>query len=163
MLGKTHLAAGVCASGAIVMANSLNPTGAAIATAGILLGALLPDIDSKNSTISQAVKPVGVIVSALAGHRKLFHDPVFYGLIFAGLWFTNQAAANWFIPLFIGIATHLFLDAQNPMGIPILYIAKRWRLRLLAIPTGSFFDKFLGGLLGLMGLVCFAKWIASAI
>jgi len=137
MLGKTHFAAGVCAGAVLTYGGQLEPKQAILAIAGTALGSLLPDIDHRNSTISHAVKPVGVVVSAVAGHRKLLHNAAFYAAVFAALFILKRDVAMLCVPLFIGIATHLFLDALNPAGIPVF----KWRLHLAKIRTGSTTDR----------------------
>lgn len=161
MLGRTHLAAGFCAGMTISATQALSPTNAIVVTAGCMLGSLLPDIDQKNSMISQTVKPVGVVVSAVAGHRKLLHDPVLYLLGMTAVWFSVPQVFPWLIPVFIGVMTHLLLDTFNPMGIPLLYMFRhgKWRLRLAKFRTGSWFDSACCGLLWVMGYVSLAKWI----
>lgn len=139
MLGLTHIAAGFLAAGVIAHHTTLRPLDMAILTAGTVLGALTPDLDQQHSTLSSMVKPVGLIISSLTGHRKLIHDPVLYLAIFGTLFWTSPSLFSWFLPLGAGIATHLFLDALTPMGVPILYPIFRGkaRIRLLNIKTGS--------------------------
>lgn len=160
MLGRTHFAVGFCAGMAITTAQALTPTNAIVVTGGCILGALLPDIDQKNSMISQAVKPVGAVVSAVAGHRKLLHDPALYILAMIVLLAAAPQAFQWSIPVFIGVVTHLFLDILNPMGIPLLYLVKhgKQRLRLLKIRTGSWLDSFCCWLATAAGWAMLAMW-----
>lgn len=161
MLGKTHLAAGFCAGAAISATHFLTPTEAVVVTAGCMLGSLLPDIDQKNSMISQTVKPVGTVVSAVAGHRKLLHDPVLYLLVMTAVWFFVPQVFPWLIPVSIGVMTHLLLDTLNPMGIPLLYALRhgKWKLRLAKFRTCSWFDSACCGLLWVIGYVSLVKWI----
>lgn len=161
MLGKTHLAAGFCAGTTVAAAHFLSPANSLIVIGGCMLGSLLPDIDQKNSMISQAAKPVGVVVSAVAGHRKLLHDPALYVLAMAAARLLVPQVFLWLIPVFIGVTTHLLLDTLNPMGIPLLYVFQhgKWKLCLAKIRTGSWFDSFLCGALWAVGYGMLAKQI----
>lgn len=134
MLGKTHTAAGVCAGVGLTMAVATSPLTGAVIIGESWLGALLPDIDHKNSKISKRLKLTGFIARLFAGHRTLFHNPLFYTAIYAVLWCLRQDLARLLIPLFVGIGTHLFLDAMTPMGVPLLPNIK---LHLGNIRTGS--------------------------
>ena len=158
MLGKTHLAAGVCAGAALVLTRNLGIRDTVIALAGAGLGSLLPDIDSRSSTISQAVKPVGMVVSAIAGHRKLFHDPFLYLLLFGLLWKFQNGIALFLAPVFLGIGSHLLLDALNPHGIPFLYFTGAVRIRLLKIRTGSSLDKIIGRICSVATVLLIVRW-----
>ena len=158
MMGRTHAAAGLGAGAALALTRNLSVPGAFLASAQTVLGALLPDIDSRTSTISQTVKPVGMVVSFVTGHRKILHDPVLYALLFGALWVCRRNLALFWAPLFVGIASHLLLDACNPTSIPIVYPAKLARLRLLRVHTGSRVDKLLGAGLSTLAVAIFIRW-----
>ena len=134
MLGKTHAAASVCAGFGLAVAVAENPLTGAVIIGESWLGSLLPDIDHKNSKISKKLKLTGFIVRLFTGHRALFHNPLLYAAVYAALWHFRPDLANFLIPLFMGIGTHLFLDALTPMGVPIL---PNRRLHMGNIRTGS--------------------------
>ena len=140
MVGKTHLAVGLATGIGACIAGNLPPLTGVMVIAECGLGSLLPDIDQRNSIISKKVKPVGAVVSAVAGHRTIFHDPLLYLVLGLAAWKTIPAYMSHVISLLIGVVTHLFLDALNPTGIPIL----GFRLHLCNIHTGSSKDLFLG-------------------
>lgn len=140
MVGKTHLAVGFATGIGVCIAGNLPPLAGAIVIAECGLGSLLPDIDQRNSTISKKVKPVGVVANAVAGHRTIFHNPLFYLILGLLAWKMSPAYMPHVISLLIGVATHLFMDALNPSGIPVV----GFRLHLCNIHTGSSGDLFLG-------------------
>lgn len=61
MTGTTHFAAGLFAGASLALCLHLQPVQGAVVVAGTALGSLFPDIDHKNSTISQKVKPVSTV------------------------------------------------------------------------------------------------------
>ena len=106
---------------------------------GGILGGIFPDIDNPSSYMGQMASPVsdgiGVINEALgkkgSHHRGLLHDPVLY---LAAL-FASYMLFTPLIGFFIGCLSHLFLDAFNPMGIPVLFKKK---VSLGKFKSGSF-------------------------
>lgn len=134
MLGKTHAAAGACAGIGIAIATATSPAVGAAIIGESWLGSLLPDIDHKNSKISKKLKLTGFIARLFAGHRTLFHNPLFYTAAYAALRYSRPDLTKFLVPLFVGIGTHLFLDALTPMGVPLL---PNLRLHLGNIRTGS--------------------------
>lgn len=155
MVGKTHLAIGLAAGvGACILGN-LTPLAGVITIAEFGLGALLPDIDQRNSTISKRVKPVGTVVSTVVGHRTIFHNPLLYLVLGLLAWSTIPVYMTHVIPLLMGVATHLFMDALNPSGIPVL----GFRLHLCNIHTGSSGDLFLGTTFRFLARIGLCFWI----
>lgn len=144
MLKNTHTAAGMCAGFALAAVYTAPPLTAAAIVVEATIGSLLPDIDHKDSFISKKLRPVGWAARIFFGHRSFFHSVFVYAAVFAALWFWRQPLAVSLLPLFAGIASHLFLDALNPAGIPLLF--KR-RVHLARIYTGSGAENFLRFLL----------------
>ena len=155
MVGKTHLAIGLTAGVGACILGDLPPLAGVVVIVEFGLGSLLPDIDQRNSTISKKVKPVGVVVNAVAGHRTIFHDPLLYLVLGLLAWKMLPAYMAHFISLLMGVATHLFLDALNPTGIPIL----SFRLRLRNIRTGSSGDLFLGTIFRFLAHIGLCFWL----
>lgn len=104
-----------------------------------LIGSVFPDIDNPSSSFGNLTKPVSTVIGKVGesvgksgyNHRGLLHDMALYtvGLIMCYLYFPSG------IGFFIGALSHLFLDAFNPMGIPVLFGA--FRLRFARIKSGS--------------------------
>lgn len=160
MIGRTHLAAGFCTGVAISAAAALSMGETVLVTTGAMVGSLFPDIDQKHSMISQAVKPVGTVVSTVLGHRKLLHDPVFYIVVLVAMYFLVPQCNFGTVAIAAGIFSHLLLDSLNAKGVPLLYLLKhgKWRLRLAKIKTGGFLDKTLGACLTCVGWVLVWYW-----
>lgn len=135
MCGKTHLAAGICAGAAVSLAIGASPLDAAFITATSAFGSLWPDIDHKTSKISSRFKFLSWICSTIFGHRGLLHNPIFYLILMVGLLFFVEF--RYIYPLFMGIGTHLMLDAITPQGIPTM----RKKKRLIKIRMGGIFEK----------------------
>lgn len=159
MVGKTHIAAGLAAGVGICIVKNIGLAPGALFIAEAGLGALLPDIDQRNSTINKAARPVGVVVNAVAGHRGIFHDPDLYMVLGVAAWRLAPQYMAYVVPLLVGIVTHLFLDALNPSGIPVLGS----RLHLCNIHTGSSSDLFLGVLLRIAAEVGGLFWVGKYI
>jgi len=158
MLGRTHRAAGLATGAAIAYFTDMGYTAAAITTVGAVLGSLLPDIDHKNSTISRRAKPVGVAIDFFVVRRNLFHDFKIYLILFILAFHMLHPYLAFWSPVFLGIATHLLLDALNPEGIPLF--GKR-RLHIASFKTGGIFDLILGILLGVCGIAFVVLYIQS--
>lgn len=156
MIGKTHLAGGLAtAAGACLLTKPELGTGM-IWVAGCAFGSLLPDIDHKSSTLGQKVKPVSSVIGAVAGHRNFFHWFLPYLILAVVLHFAAPQADNITFAVLLGVLSHLFLDALNPSGVPLL---PGHRVHLLRIHTGSGVDKALGGLLYLFACIGVAVWV----
>lgn len=134
MRGMTHLAVGA----AVVAVSGDLSLGTA---AGIMLGSILPDIDSPDSLVGRNVP----IIPLLLPHRTITHT----------IWVT---LALWLVckPVAVGCALHIILDMFNPSGVPLLWpIGIRFKVPLLSelIPSGGLVDTILGT----------AVWFVSAL
>lgn len=156
MIGKTHLAGGMATAAGVCLLTKPNLDAGMIWVAGCAFGSLLPDIDHKGSTLGQKIKPVSAVVGAVAGHRNFFHWFLPYLVLAVILHFAAPQADNIIFAVFLGVISHLFLDALNPSGIPVL---PGHRIHLLRIHTGSGVDKTIGGLLYLFACIGLAIWI----
>lgn len=98
MTGVTHLTCGIAIS--FMLCGNI--------TDGILLsvGAILPDIDSKNSLLGKALPFIPKIIK----HRTLTHSIIFAVLTY----FIN-------IYLFYGCCLHIILDMMTVMSCPLFY------------------------------------------
>jgi membrane-bound metal-dependent hydrolase YbcI (DUF457 family) len=92
---------------------------------GGLIGGIFPDIDNPRSSMGYLTKPVSTILGKFSeftgktgvNHRGIFHDFTLYiaGLILSYLYFPPM------LGFFLGAISHLFLDAFNPMGVPLFF------------------------------------------
>lgn len=128
MTGTQHLVTGLTIGVTLTM---VYPEASIPILAGAMIGALLPDIDTKNSLINKITFMFGWILQKFVGHREITHDLGVFGVIatafylisynrlFQGFWLT-------FLPcLFLGILSHLMLDGMTKEGIPIFFSDKR--------------------------------------
>lgn len=110
MKGTTHLAAGVATS--LLLADS--GVGAAV---GIIVGAVLPDIDSPESLVGRHIP----VIPRLIPHRTLTHSLL---LVLAGYVVSPYLA--------LGLGIHLLLDMMNPKGVPLLWpMGMRFRIPII--------------------------------
>ncbi|MFH1682762.1 MAG: metal-dependent hydrolase [Candidatus Woesearchaeota archaeon] len=93
----------------------------------VLLGAVFPDIDERDSKITQWTGLFGKIVSLLNKHRGFFHSLLFVAvaLIISSVFLTQFYSWG----LFLGLCSHLFLDSLTPAGVPLLYPFERFKAR----------------------------------
>ena len=138
MLAKTHITGGAVAATLYALAAvsmdslpeaSLGILGTTIAAGGF--GGLIPDID------------------LIFSHRGLFHTPILYIIIWGLLTFQIANPYYGFLlnAIFIGIASHLILDALNPTGIPLFFPLENKRRHFANIKTGSWAETLVFGTL----------------
>lgn len=153
---KTHINGGILAGlyVSIQMHNkSLIPTG--IFIGGALLGSVLPDIDHRNSYIGKKVKTASKAINKLAGHRKLFHAPLAYLLLYSvalGMVKDNLILIG-INGLFLGILSHLILDSFTLGGLPWFYPLSKKKFSIGNIKTNSKLEDILCGILTCINLV----------
>lgn len=152
MDGKSHIQFGVSCGAACVLAMPVisqqfplihnTPETKALALLGCSFGALIPDIDSYNSTIGKLFYPVSQLMDAvikimtfqdLWKHRFIMHSAAYYTAL---MYYTYNYHTEW-LWLIIGCLTHLFLDAFNPEGIPILAPVSKMKIKLGNIKSGG--------------------------
>lgn len=147
---KTHINGGILVGlyASIQMQNKLIiPTGLFIG--GALLGSLLPDIDHRNSYIGKKVKTASKAINKLAGHRKLFHAPLAYLLLYSvALGMVKDNLIHIGIKgLFLGILSHLILDSFTQGGLPWFYPLSKKKFSLGNIKTNSKLEDIFCGIL----------------
>lgn len=120
MLWKTHLAFGFLS---VLIVKSFVSTGNIYIFTGIaLLGALLPDLDSPNSKVGKRIKIIGRIFR----HRGIFHSLIAGFLISWLIW--HFVGHSYGAALFIGYASHLFIDGFTKLGINFLHPVSKLHL-----------------------------------
>ena len=135
MRGKTHLAAGLCVGAAASYITGAGPIETGCIMAGSAFGSLWPDIDHKTSMISCRHKVLSKICNFVFGERGMLHDLRFYLIVMVALCYFIDIRHVY--PVFMGIGTHLLLDAPTPKSIPML----RGKKRLFVIKYGGFTEK----------------------
>lgn len=149
LVGKTHFYAGLCAGAAFAVWADLPLLDCAAAAAAGILGGLAPDLDHRKSKITQKTGMFGFVSSRMLKHRGVLHAPILYVVLAAvlfpciGVYPLTQAAV---CGLLAGALSHLFLDALNPSGIPLLWPLLKKRISLLPIQTGGRIDRLIGRL-----------------
>lgn len=144
MKAQTHLVAGAGAAVIFLTAVANQDFGAPELTLAqqmlsvpiCLAGSLFPDIDLRTSVMGRKVQPVSCLVSALFGHRTLFHSPLLMAIIYL---MGKTAAPNymWVVLSFlVGMFSHLVMDALNRQGVPLLWPIPT-RFWAASIKTGS--------------------------
>ncbi|WLR53046.1 metal-dependent hydrolase [Bacillus tianshenii] len=138
----THLAFGA-AAGAAVMTYipqvSIEQT--FLYSGGLLVGALLPDIDHPNSKISRAVPVLGKAISSTTGHRTFFHSALFIGLLF--LLYQTSIPADFITGLITGVVSHVVGDMFTVKGVHFFYPIKKTIRSPLAFHTGGIVEQLL--------------------
>ncbi|MEA3640247.1 MAG: metal-dependent hydrolase [Lamprobacter sp.] len=113
MLTPTHLVAAQSTYliACVVTGNPPYPAQAAVA----LLGALIPDIDSRQSYVGRLVPPLSTWIGNRFGHRTLTHSLVAQVTVFVVAWFLLPA--GFFIALVAGWVSHVFGDMMTKSGV----------------------------------------------
>ena len=132
MLWKTHLAFGFL-FGLLVMP-LVNYGNKYIYFALVLLGALLVDIDSPNSKISNKAGILAKATQTFTKHRGIFHS-IFFAILIPGLvWYF--IGHQYGTALFVGYLSHLIIDGFTKAGVNFLHPIATLRLHGF-IETGS--------------------------
>jgi membrane-bound metal-dependent hydrolase YbcI (DUF457 family) len=116
MLIKTHLAiAFFFILTAISFVNS-----PAIFAVGVLIGTVVPDIDSRFSFLGQ--KKIARLLQFFTKHRGIIHS---FTLLFLITFFLVLFFPVWALGFFLGYAIHLFVDSFTKDGIVPFYPMKK--------------------------------------
>jgi len=83
----------------------------------ILIGSLIPDLDTSNSKIGRKVI-FSKLLNILFGHRKFFHS-LFFGAILS--FFVFLVFGKYYFMFFIGFCSHLLLDCLTKDGVMLFY------------------------------------------
>jgi inner membrane protein len=151
MTYKTHLNGGILAGLYIIGSKTLNvPTiSAAIFLGGAVVGSIFPDIDHKSSYIGRKTKSISKAINKLAGHRKLFHAPLIYLMLYSISIGSSlpELILIGIKGLFLGILSHLILDSFTVGGLPWFYPLSKKRFSLVNIKTKSKLEEIFCGIL----------------
>jgi inner membrane protein len=87
----------------------------------VLVGALLPDLDTPTAWPGRWCRPLSAWLERRLGHRTWTHSLLGFGLAI-GLTLP-LALVDWHWPLAfaLGYLSHLLVDAANPPGVPLFY------------------------------------------
>ncbi len=92
---------------------------------GVLLGALLPDIDHPSSILGRIFRVISLPISKLCGHRGFTHSLIAWLILLISCyqWLPTQ----WGLPadliqaFLLGYMSHLVADMLTPSGVPFLW------------------------------------------
>lgn len=122
---------------------------AGIFIGGAIIGSILPDIDHKNSYIGKKTKGVSKAINKFAGHRKSFHAPLAYLLLYSMSMgaIPQKSILVGVTGIFFGVISHLVLDSFTIGGLPWFYPLSKKRFSLGKIKTSSKVEEILCGIL----------------
>lgn len=93
----------------------------------LLVGSLLPDIDSPYSKLGKKLKPVSKIIKFIFGHRGFFHSVIPGILIYVIFrYILNMKLIG--IALLIGYLLHLVIDGLTKEGVNYFYPFAKFRM-----------------------------------
>lgn len=155
MNGKTHIAGGIVLASTLTLTSNLyQPTDVtvvgltsfALYLSGASLGAILPDVDTRTSTISKKHKVGSFFIRLFLTHRGFTHSLlafVLYSLLAITLTYIAPIPLNldkaFIIGSIVGYGSHILLDALNPKGVPLFYPYKKM-FRVGNIETGGLLE-----------------------
>lgn len=125
----------------------------------LFIGALLPDLDARDSLAGRLLPAISRPLEAWLGHMQAWHTPaVAVGLAILTLplaLFLGAGLAAWY-PLSLGFVAHLLLDLLTPPGIMLLWPLSRARYQVPRAPLqphGGTFERRLVAVLAAIALV----------
>jgi membrane-bound metal-dependent hydrolase YbcI (DUF457 family) len=158
MQAATHLAGGALT---LALARGFGLEVGPFEVGAVMLGALLPDIDTTTAGAGRYIRPVSSWLETRYGHRTVTHSLAFAVLVSLPLWLLWPGVG---LALFLGVFSHLLLDTGNVNGLPYLLWPVRhtfWFLpsRRSRVRYGSSQETTLAVVLALSGV---ALWPLSA-
>ncbi|BCZ46582.1 TcpI protein [Clostridium gelidum] len=153
---KTHINGGIL----VGLYVNLQMSNTSIISTGVFLGgavvgSIFPDIDHKNSYIGKKAKTISKAINKFAGHRKLFHAPLMYLLLYSiSIGMINDKLLLVGIKgLFLGVLSHLLLDSFTIGGLPWFYPLSKKKFSLGSVKTNSKVEDILCGVLIFINIV----------
>ena len=117
MMAKTHFAFGFLAG--LLLLPVVAPKDVILFFAIVLIGALLPDIDTTNSKLGRRIPVIPRLISLVSKHRGIFHS--IWIALAASLTLGYLTYPVHGIALFIGYMSHLFSDGLTLEGINFIH------------------------------------------
>ncbi len=146
-MGRTHMAIGLLAG--LILFPLLHQSWY-IFIPLVILGALLPDVDHKNSKINRML-PITRWIPAVFEHRGFFHSIFPAVIIYFGFHFAKLDIIG--IPLAIGYTSHLASDCFTRLGCNLLHPVSTFRIQGPIMTDGLMELLTLGGVLVLDVLI----------
>ena len=138
MLFATHILLGI--SLFLLFADFFNGSSQIIFLSLVMLGSILPDIDSSHSKINRWSGIIGIIITFFSKHRGLFHSLLFQGILFVvvSYFFSIKYAQA----LFLGYLAHVIGDGLTVKGLYLFYPFSQINIRG-PIKVGGFIEKII--------------------
>jgi len=124
MLWYTHLAFGFLVG--LASLRFMHTNNIYIFFACILLGALLPDIDTPKSKLGSKLGIISKAIKAVFGHRGVVHT-IWGMIVICGL-FWLFISRTYSAALFLGFFSHIIIDGLTKKGINFLHPVSKVRL-----------------------------------
>lgn len=113
----------------------------------VLLGSLLPDLDTTKSKLGRKLWPIAFLISLFVKHRTATHSLLFVGgVIISSGFAVIILKLTWFYALAIGLGTisHIAGDWLTSRGVPLLYPFRKERFKApITFRTGSWTERWL--------------------
>ncbi len=123
MMGRTHMAIGLLTG--LILFPLLHQKWY-IFIPLVILGSILPDVDSENSKINRML-PLTRWIPKFFAHRGFFHSIFPAAIIYAAFYFTNLNYIG--LPLAIGYLSHLASDCVTRQGCNLLHPVSQFRVQ----------------------------------
>lgn len=92
----------------------------------LVLGALLPDMDTSVSLTGRLIRPVSSWVEKHYGHRTFTHSFLGMGFFFVIFSFLLLFDVSVYVAFCLGYVSHLLVDCLNKEGVPFLFPKMVW-------------------------------------
>lgn len=131
MMYYTHIAGGVVCG---TLAYTVMPTGGPISfIGGAIIGSLVPDLDHPGAILNRRSGTPSILTGF--GHRTFTHSFLF-AFIMLSIVMLGGLNISFNLGLFVGMLSHLLLDALNPSGVPLFWPYKH-RYNIARLRTGQ--------------------------
>ncbi|MGR5096618.1 metal-dependent hydrolase [Vibrio maritimus] len=118
-----------------------------------MLGALLPDIDCRHSTIGRKLPFLSIPIQLVFGHRGALHSLL---AAFCLLYFASLAAFPWAQSLTFGFIAHLIGDSCTKAGVNYFWPVSSHRFRFpILIARNPLFEYTTSAVLLLLAFLSF--------
>ena len=122
MMASTHLAFGLFSATGLFALFSQSLHRELPAVGAVILGALLPDLDTPQSALGRLLPFLSIPLERRWGHRTLTHSLLAVaGLALLGLPLWGYYRASVYAALLLGYLSHLLADCATKSGVPLFY------------------------------------------
>ena len=131
------------------------------------LGSILPDIDNPQAMMGQKVPFLSRMIYSLVGHRSYTHSVLLWSIIG---YLAYSRSPIWVMGLFLGVFSHLIMDAMTVNGVPLFCLwtkSRNWNRHFHVLPKflrcrcGSFWSYVLTFLTMIGSIVGFCEVLTA--